>query len=77
MTTQRMTKLKPCPFCGGRAVHRPWIGERSSVVGAEPHFIRCDSCKSATKLFDLREEAEATWNRRSDDVNTATLRVAP
>lgn len=72
-----MSNLKPCPFCGGRAVPRPWLGERSGVVGAEPHFVRCENCKTATKLFDMREDAAAAWNSRFGEVQISPHRIAP
>ena len=68
-----MNELKPCPFCGGKAVvvNAPFSGV---------WYIRCKSCtamigrKTKTistvcgkEYFDTREAAEIAWNRRADD----------
>lgn len=48
-------KLKPCPFCGGKAkkeeIGRSW-------------GIECEDCQSSTRLCPTPEEAEEVWNRR-------------
>ena len=51
-------KLKPCPFCGGKAVLKSYrfVNEFS---------VRCQSCGSTTDDFKTSEEAIAIWNKRS------------
>ena len=48
-------KLKPCPFCGGKAV-------------ASTYYIECESCDVAPNIdwwhFD-RDEAIKAWNTRT------------
>ena len=48
-------KLKPCPFCGGKA--------KKEEIGRDWH-IRCKDCQSSTGRCPTPEEAEETWNRR-------------
>ena len=59
-----MTELKPCPFCGGEAMH--W-------GGAGQHCIRCKSCFNTNEklvggtlydAFETSEEAAKDWNTR-------------
>lgn len=64
-----MSKLKPCPFCGGKA-------ELTTDVTAERYskpraMIYCTNCKIETRWFDDKnrdgtfvEEAVNAWNKR-------------
>ena len=69
--------LKPCPFCGGKAVlekaHRAFInGETTRVT-----FIRCDECNARSGRVRLSDygctstssaaisTVIAAWNRRT------------
>ena len=47
-------KLKPCPFCGGKAV---W------TCGA-PNWIMCSKCNADGRLRDSRKAALDHWNKR-------------
>lgn len=47
-------KLKPCPYCGGKAVEK----------GTERVYIMCEDCGSATKTYSTPKEAMEAWNRR-------------
>lgn len=59
-------KLKPCPFCGGKA--EPFKGQHSF----NDIIIRCDSCEAEGPLFDDENEDERVnagaailhWNTR-------------
>ena len=58
-----MTKLKPCPFCGGEA-----------KVGCEKYWqpkvsrrIICTNCYSSSGWYRTEEEAIELWNRRSEN----------
>lgn len=48
-------KLKPCPFCGGKAT-KEQIGRAWD--------IECEDCQSSTRMYPTPEEAEEAWNRR-------------
>lgn len=51
--------LKPCPFCGGRAVFSSWGMCR----------CWCMECKAKTEDFILQRDAIKAWNRRINDGN--------
>lgn len=51
-----MTKLKPCPFCGGEA---KIYGKREGLP-----WVACKSCIGQTACCDTKEEAIEAWNRR-------------
>ena len=54
--------LKPCPFCGGKAL---------GPTDAWPHMITCDQCGAGVKGFGYaaegKREAIEKWNRRADE----------
>lgn len=62
-----MDKLKPCPFCGGRAVMigAPFTHDRF-LVACKNRGDAC-KCEPCTNWFDTREEAAEAWNRRVND----------
>lgn len=82
--TDRMTTddkgLKPCPFCGGKAIiqeheaheHSNWLVE---ATGLPKHVsaswsVECVVC-SCGMIFDTEAEAIAAWNRRLSPVLSA------
>lgn len=55
------SKLKPCPFCGGKAC--TLIDEE----GYTPQYsVQCQNCKIETLAFDKKAEAIAAWNKRTN-----------
>ena len=50
-----MTELKPCPFCGNKAMIF------NSSFG---YFVSCNVCEVETPAFEYRETAIEAWNRR-------------
>ena len=74
-------KLKPCPFCGGKATFAggneiiPIVNDEDIVVDAEwkywPVRVVCKSCSASTSEFYAEnddqnyEDAEKAWNRRA------------
>ena len=62
-----MDKLKPCPFCGGKAVVKvvstDGIALMPKVVW---HRIGCRDCGARIEKYDVIEAIEA-WNRRAND----------
>lgn len=65
-----MTKLKPCPFCGGEA---EYIEKGNKHVGLKETLVRCKSCntkqvhKWVIYKFDfefVRISTVEAWNMR-------------
>lgn len=59
-----MDKLKPCPFCGGKAT----IGK---IEYNATYYVRCSNTKicfvnSYTRAFDEIEDAINAWNKRAE-----------
>lgn len=57
-----MTKLKPCPFCGGKARLVPY--------GDEHYFVSCTNikcCATAGRHMQNKDEAIKAWNRRDGE----------
>lgn len=56
-----MSKLLPCPFCGGAAA----FGGYTQICHYNTHFVFCTQC--GAKSFDLfpdKEQATKAWNTR-------------
>jgi Lar family restriction alleviation protein len=64
-----MSDLKPCPFCGGKAVvnegQTPWL--RTFVECFDCHVCTCVYYKKDGKSPTYR--AIAAWNRRVNEVS--------
>ena len=58
MTSATDERLKPCPFCGGKAEFR-------SGSSTTP-YIRCRECGGRTKSSRNRANLIAAWNRRAN-----------
>ena len=53
-------KLKPCPFCGGKAYKkRNWDFDGNDIYG-----IHCENCNAQTEYRCSEQEAIEAWNRR-------------
>ena len=60
-----MSELKPCPFCGGKAVMETFTTAFEKV----PRYrVRCAGCRvSLDWEWWSAEEAKDAWNRRTDN----------
>lgn len=60
-----MEDLKPCPFCGCKAMV---FGGGNSSRGRLPARVECASrlCMASTREANDRESATAIWNRRTE-----------
>lgn len=63
-----MEKLKPCPFCGGKAVLK------QIPIGQDfPYYVQCDNMKclinSSTCCRATPEEAIEIWNHRPGEAD--------
>ena len=62
-----MTELKPCPFCGGKALLR------HDYAGIGSSYVRCEKCGLESirfiKSFECASDDRAAefWNRSVDD----------
>lgn len=54
------TELKPCPFCGGKAM-------MIVLPYARKRFVKCENqCCEQNAIYSTREEAIKAWNRRAN-----------
>jgi Lar family restriction alleviation protein len=63
-------ELKPCPFCGGRAILTMMNDGKSLsgyAVACERTSIDCPTAMPATKFFASHDMAIREWNRRATD----------
>lgn len=63
-------KLKPCPFCGGKAnltVKRIPTEKDNCIIHdfKDEYAIRCNKCMASTKWYKSITTAEKNWNRRT------------
>ena len=69
-------KLKPCPFCGGKAImeivppHKHFIANMPDYGGGA--FIECLGC-SCGIAAETEDEAIAAWNQRDDKIRELVL----
>lgn len=55
-------KLKPCPFCGGKAA----INEIQFGVNRGGSCVECTKCQASTNIdFGFKENFVSNWNRRT------------
>ena len=59
MSETNEIKLKPCPFCGGKAES----GTLRTSDGVK-FLVECSNCGVATLLYYDTEKAAGAWNRR-------------
>jgi len=60
-----MVKLKPCPFCGGKAELV------DCGIGPDRYFVRCQKCDTVQGgLWMQKQTAIKRWNRRAKDERT-------
>ncbi len=56
--------LKPCPFCGGRAVIRE-VETRTYRIGG--YYVMCGNCLTSGNNYKTKQKAADAWNRRYHD----------
>ena len=67
-----MAKLRPCPFCGGKAIshyippHRHFIADMPDYDGSG--FVECCVC-TAVLSAATEEDAIKAWNRRTHETD--------
>lgn len=65
-----MDELKPCPFCGAKAV----LGVTNMGHGVYGALVRCTDCGCRSNAYSPRVDwcandmAIRSWNRREEDV---------
>ena len=55
-----MSKLKPCPFCGGEAA----IYNYEKMLTGQYKMVECKTCHCTSEKFKKVEDAIAAWNTR-------------
>lgn len=69
-----MSELKPCPFCGGRAVvERSYRWGRSYRVRCKDKGGRCPVRPKTPYDFMTEGLAVEVWNRRAEQCETANV----
>jgi Lar family restriction alleviation protein len=56
--SEKKIKLKPCPFCGGKA------SLTDIILGAIS--VTCVKCWARTVMMPTKAEAVNAWNKRSE-----------
>lgn len=77
-----MTKLKQCPFCGGKAEVDEMVCKSDGQISCNSIHARCQNCGSTgpnyTTYYDAssntKEEAIAAWNRRAEQGSETLVR---
>lgn len=60
-TDEKSDDLKPCPFCGGKAILSSW-------ELLHEHSVSCSRCHAVSGDYeDTREKAIMRWNRRAKE----------
>ena len=59
-----MDKLKPCPFCGGKA---SLVTAHNKDLTWLRYHVKCDGCLTTTDNYKKAEHAIEAWNRRASD----------
>lgn len=73
-------KLKPCPFCGGKAeLHAIDFDEWQRHDPDCIWYVRCNECGACTDEYTGEAEAEAVaaWNTRARDCDECQLGAVP
>lgn len=60
-------KLKPCPFCGEKAVV---ASEPISFEGERTYYIRCSVCGVQMGYCNSAVNLVQAWNKRTPEKNT-------
>lgn len=59
-----MSKLKPCPFCGGKAK----IIECKENINIGGSVIECSKCMASSHVeFGFKENLKSSWNTRANE----------
>lgn len=58
-------KLKPCPFCGGKAVRVGFLDTTDPLTGLGTRFIGCKRCCVVSFANVTDRGAIEAWNRRA------------
>lgn len=59
-----MNDLKPCPFCGGKAIRYVNVKNLVRVYCPFSNYCPVHPC---TGFFKKQEDADEAWNRRTND----------
>ena len=63
----KQVKLKPCPFCGGKAILTDSYYAGGALKDSRLWDIKCQTfgCGATIEDFIFAKEAIAAWNKRS------------
>ena len=60
-----MVKLKPCPFCGGKAKLKTFT--MGTFKKRKFVYVECCVCGNRTYVDREPDSVEEAWNRRAED----------
>lgn len=64
--TEKIQKLKPCPFCGGKNIKSLWFfADTENENHVRQSVIYCDDCPGQVIAIGFKPAAIAAWNRRA------------
>ena len=61
-----MSKIKPCPFCGGTDMFR-FVYPYRRKPGLRGCYVRCNGCGATSGNYETIEDAEKAWNERKEE----------
>lgn len=71
-----MNDLKPCPFCGGKAVMNNLTFSLRGLVHLDSHVngeekdtydVSCSTCEVTTGICYTEEKTKKLWNQRVEE----------
>lgn len=66
-----MEKLKPCPFCEGKA--QIFTDDEMGYLGNNQYLVKCENCLCGTGHYGNPGYAIKAWNKRVNEEDTKRI----